>query len=693
MARLRSAPSTQNAPPVAQTTTSTRQALKEKTNTARSKAPVYEDDGITDALVKNARPRRGRAKKAAQNEDELVMAGGLGHAETERQTLLPIEHPTTTDELAKSDEPLQPNAKQNRRPPRMTRKAVQSESKSEVLQDMKRRMLATAGKEATTTESIPSQTSQDSANEAATLLTKSRAARKSANATHQRSKFSLSPSPPLPGKLTAVKDKPSSLAQQGSTTKAQVTPAIESSVLALKNFKRRPRQPSMLQMVQQRTASARPSVVNAPATEDPTVYDVEDDEEFAPEAEGTPLHASKAKPLSAVGTKRVSKSKPESPNAPSPVAAAKKRKSDETDLSSSALGTLKAKRQRMAAQQRNEDLDAAFMTSVPDAALPPSISDAALLTSKSVRPSSSVRQVTPQPQITSDVQVIDSEPSTTPPTEPSSDEGRVDENPDMAVPSTDRQRLHDPEFIHLNDLEEDREQDIPSGTMAEPASSSPLPSPRAVTQPKDVVADPLTQVSPPAKRERTQKTKAKPITTATLQSLLPKRRQPLKARNRVSEYDIESDSDQDNGIDPEADVEQRARSRRQTKAAPSEGKKAATATKDKSRQSKATHTARKPSVPPGRKSSAPAPTKKPGKTYGRAKATTSDKENEDDVAFESLHENDESALPDTSLSMYEAAQSKELEEARKKFAEVDEWDMEFESMSVEEGRSSSQNWR
>ena len=42
------------------------------------------------------------------------------------------------------------------------------------------------------------------------------------------------------------------------------------------------------------------------------------------------------------------------------------------------------------------------------------------------------------------------------------------------------------------------------------------------------------------------------------------------------------------------------------------------------------------------------------------------------------------------------AESKELERARRKFAEVDEWDMEFESMSFEEEgghRSSSQQWR
>ena len=188
------------------------------------------------------------------------------------------------------------------------------------------------------------------------------------------------------------------------------------------------------------------------------------------------------------------------------------------------------------------------------------------------------------------------------------------------------------------------------------------------------------------------------MTTATLQTLLPKRRQPLKPRHRKSEYDIgssEPEDDDDSPLDTshleEDEDELGGRLRQQTKTASAKSKKA-TVSKAKSRQSRAAPTNRK-STAQSRKSAAPATADKTGKrswrTYG--KATASDKENND--AYESLGENDESALPDTSISMIEAAQSKELEEVRKKFAEVDDWDMEFESMSVEEGRSSSQNWR
>ena len=77
------------------------------------------------------------------------------------------------------------------------------------------------------------------------------------------------------------------------------------------------------------------------------------------------------------------------------------------------------------------------------------------------------------------------------------------------------------------------------------------------------------------------------------------------------------------------------------------------------------------------------------RTYGRASAVTaSDKENENEASSEG-----EEGEANTSLSMREVAHSKELEEARRKFAEVDDWDLTFESMSNEDHRSSSQGWR
>ena len=117
--------------------------MKEKTNTTRSQAPLYGDDGETEHLVKDAKPKRGRAKKVQQVSDELVMAGGLGVDENAAEQPA-SEAPTTTDELAKSDGPPPPTTKPNRRPPRTIKRVVQSEAQSKVIDGLKQRMAATA---------------------------------------------------------------------------------------------------------------------------------------------------------------------------------------------------------------------------------------------------------------------------------------------------------------------------------------------------------------------------------------------------------------------------------------------------------------------------------------------------------------------------------------------------------------------
>ncbi|KAK3686829.1 hypothetical protein LTR37_019420 [Vermiconidia calcicola] len=167
--------------------------------------------------------------------------------------------------------------------------------------------------------------------------------------------------------------------------------------------------------------------------------------------------------------------------------------------------------------------------------------------------------------------------------------------------------------------------------MAEPASTSPSPSDPMTTQRMDAMAEPLTQLTPPRPPPEKQKQKAKQklMTTATLQSMLPKWRQPPRPGHRKSEYDIESRSEDDSPLDTshleEDEDELGGRLRRQTEAAPSKGKNGANKT---------------------------------SKTYGRA--TASDKENE-----EVFDEPDDSVLPDTSITMHDAVQSKELGEAKK----------------------------
>lgn len=670
MARLRSAPV---APPSSSNAQPKRQALREKTNTSRAKAPMYEDDGNTEDLVKNAKPRRGRPRKSLHNEEELVMAGGLG--QTDAVEAPRSDAPMTTDELAKSDVPP-PTVKANRRPARMMRKPIQAEAQSKVLEGLKKRMEATARKEAGRNDKVPAAVDGTVISSDA-FPTRPTAARKSTVAAHERSEYSISPSPPPPGKLSSVKR--SSLAHSG-------TPAVESSILALKNFKRRPRQPSMLQMVQQRTASARPSAVYTIAIEDPSVFDFEvddvdhDDEEedeFAPDAEGTPLRASKAKRRASGSAKSKQSAKPAAPAETSSTAPVQKRKSGEVDKSLTAVDRLRAKRQKSAAP--DPDLD-------DEPTTPLKRGESVGRRSRE----SSERQATPQQQTTSDIQVISSSPSTTPPTEPSSDRGRTAIDDDFAVPSTEKEQ----DFLQHSVLrEDDFEHDAPNATMAEPASSSPLPEdPFAGQDQTDLLADPVTQVTEqsPVRQRKEPKKQAKPVSTATLQSLLPKRREPRKPRHRKTEYDFTSDEEDDGALDTshleDDEDELGGRLRKQKKSTPARSRKS-TAPKTKAkagaRQSKATQHARKSSA-------APPVGKKITKTYGRAANAASDKENEGDD-FEPADDEDGTDLPEVSL--HEVAGSKELDDAKRKFAAVDEWDMEFESMSVEDHRSSSQQWR
>ena len=676
MARLRSAPASQNQN--AAPTTSSRPALREKTNISRSK-PLEPGSEGGDKFVKDARPTRGRAKKAAQNEDDLVMAGGLGLP----SDLSLSDAPMTTDELAKSDSPAPPSAKTARRPPRHTRKPAHNEAQGRVYEDMKKRMRQTAQNEANnkTADDIPG-TSDHNALSSDALPTKL-PARKS-TAVQERSEFSMSPSPPPPGKLSAVKNKRSSVARPGTVLKSQSTPAPETSILALKNFKRRPRQPSMLAMVQQRTASARPSMAYAQGTEveDPSVFDLdsgeEDEDDFAPDAEGTPLHLRAAKRTSLLSDKKAASVQRPSTSR-SAIAQPGKRKSDHVE--SSSLSALKAKRQKVSSPELPTE-------------------EAIAIDESPVRNrESSVRQETPLPQIMSEVQVINSSPSTTPPTEPSpSDYRQRTPGEDLVVPSTEEAvETTSHKVLRPRTVTPRNHGSAQKGTMADPASSSPSPEEPTDTQATNLMADPLTQITP-AKAKPPKPKKAKPMMTSTLQSLLPKRRQPLRSRHRKSIYDVDTESDDDDADSgQEADVAPQRR--RQTKTVASKpGKTTAkarpsTTAAGKGRKSTAPlPSTRKSTAPPARRKTAATTKNAKSRTYGRN--AQSDKENNGaNSDFEEVSDNDDSALPDTSLSMQQAEQSAELAAVKAKFAEVDAWDMDFESVSFEEGRSSSQNWR
>jgi hypothetical protein len=466
-------------------------------------------------------------------------------------------------------------------------------------------------------------------------------------------------------------------------------------MLALKNFKRRPRQGSMLEMVRKRRSSVQASLISAQPqqddgddVEDTSVFDLgsasEGEDVFAPEAEGTPLQLSKSR-KSTSARKSLSAKKSV---ATTPAVKRTKRKSDEMESPHSALDALRRKHRKSEAMPAEEEPL-------------PSIDDA----HQSVVHDTSDHEASPVPNaVTSDVQVINSSPASTPPTEPSSTRkipGTQEE--DFAVPSTEEQeRLHtvqqDAQEEEQDEEEEEDDHGTLNATMAEPASSSPAGSPVPETQCTDIYADPLTQLSPsppePAKTRSKITKKPTAMSTATLRALLPKRTQRPQPRPKRTEYDITSDEEDDDTTgfdtthldDDEDELGGRPRRQKQKAPVPSKGKKATA--KSKSKQSLST---RKPSAPsPPAKSKAGSKAKgKTTRTYGRA--TASDKENAGDEPLSEDEETEQAG--DTSLSMREVAHSKELEEARRKFAEVDNWDLTFESMSNEDHRSSSQGWR
>ncbi|KAK3113231.1 hypothetical protein LTR53_009687 [Teratosphaeriaceae sp. CCFEE 6253] len=678
MARLRSTPTATASPPKAQ---AKRPALRETTNTARAKAAPAEDGNI-EGLIKTTTTRRaGQLRQSAHNVDDLVMAGGLGQKEGE--ALRSEVGGTMTDELAKSDAPAPPNAQANRRPPRMMRKPIRKEAQSKALNGLKARMAETARKEAGKKDvSLAAKRVSAGAAPSSDVLTAAPVTvRKPALVAQELSEYDIEPSPPPTDRWSSAR-KRSSLAQQTSSLKPRSTPAMDTSVL--KNFKRRARQPSMLAMVQQRTMSARPSFVNATAAEeDPSIFDFEggegeDEDDFAPEAEGTPLKIAKSRQRSAgsSGKKAVAKAA-----TVELVSASKKRKLKDADLSSGSVENLRAKR-RKSEHPQQEPSDIEDEPEDGPQVLEAQVLEAQVLEAVAVVIRSSLtpaRQPTTITHDTSDVQVINSSRPTPPPAA-SLDAETLDD--DFAVPSTEEYRDKEPRDRN-DDLPLDSLDDAPNGTMAEPASSSPVPEDLL----SSTQADPFTQLSPPPIKEKPPKTKSKPISTATLQHLLPKRRQPLKPRHRKSEYDFLSGSDGEGEPDAthlEHDEDEPAgRRRRQTKTTPAKGRRKMAAATSKAAKAKAARDTRISAVAP--------PARKSVRTYGGA-AATSDKENADTEAADALGQEDDS----TGLIAEEAAvptRSRELEEARRKFAEVDEWDMEFESLGDEEHRSSSQQWR
>lgn len=401
-----------------------------------------------------------------------------------------------------------------------------------------------------------------------------------------------------------------------SALKAQGTPAVETSVLALTNFKRRPRQGSIIRMVQQTSELGDPEEHSDVDIEDDPLLQglentLEDLEDFNPENESTPLHLGKRK--SDVGA-------------------------DEPRTSSS--------RKRKHTQEDEE------------------------------------------------IQV----PRSSPPI-PSSPPAR------HQSPSDSSTSASLPEVVEST--QKSREVDIYSETMAPPQSSSEPPSPiqspiwadkrRKLSGQHDQENEDEGSPSPIQAKKQKPRKKAPGISTASLKSLLPKPRRKTRAARHTDDYDIPS-SDDDNDAthtlqDSDGDELARPKARRRATKTPmrkvSGNRKKAAKTVSPASTKKKT---------PSAKAKGKEPEKlKVKKTYGRAAV---EKENDRNVEISSDHKSEGDDTETVgggkkragSVALSKLSKAKELEEAKKKFAEVDEFEMEFESVDPVGGGSSSP-WR
>jgi len=334
-----------------------------------------------------------------------------------------------------------------------------------------------------------------------------------------------------------------------SALRVRSTPAAEASILALANFKRRPRQPSIIRQVQL-------------ASETGDRYDFDD---LEPEDESTPLHLNKRRTRSSLNSQHENSAAPA-------TSSSRKRKFSEVQV-------------------------AATQPSPLLASSPP-----------------------PSPR-----------PASTP---------GLSRSSSPALPSRAAALPARP----------------PSPTLADPlSSSSAAPSIRASKRRRPSRAPAAAAAAAPPKTRLAAKARAAAVSTAALQSLLPKPRRRGRAR-AASPFAVPSDGDGDAAAERETPVK-------------------------------------------GKGAGGGVEALRARRTYGRRGG--SDKENESDARLEESEDGGDDDDDDgvgwaprrarsRTVEMSDAVLSKQMQNARKKFREVDEWEMEFESVDL--GVSGS-SWR
>lgn len=271
-----------------------------------------------------------------------------------------------------------------------------------------------------------------------------------------------------------------------------------------------------------------------------------------------------------------------------------------------------------------------------------------------------------------------------------------------------------PEYIPetAHNTQEQQEKDW-SDTMAPPKSSSSLEDEEAPSKkPVQAVKGRKSKTGKMRGSSRelatekvsrsTRSTNSKPkrppaLSTADLQNLLPQRRNRRERRAKADAFEIPSDSEEDSEDEATSEIEPaRPRQRARAGNASGRGKTQPASTARPTAESTKSKNAAKPPLAVSR-NSAKKPVAKSGnkKTYGR-QSDEFNKENETSVfdIDENNSVEDEELFgakgKDRTDGKSVTKQSAEMKAMRDKFAEVDDWEMEFES--VEAGGEGS-SWR
>ncbi|EOD43466.1 hypothetical protein UCRNP2_9790 [Neofusicoccum parvum UCRNP2] len=453
-----------------------------------------------------------------------------------------------------------------------------------------------------------------------------------------------SSSPAVPATASRVRRASSSHWHNAppSAVKAQGTPAADTSVLALSKFRRRPRQPSLLRMMQQSDVENEDeeSADESGLTLDYSLGD------FEPDHESTPLNLRKG------------------------------------GVEGAALGseprTASSRKRKLAERGREEVL-------VPRSS-PPVVEE------------QEVGAVSPPPRETSSERLY-SEASELPPL------GVADTQPEPADEMVLSETMAPPRSTSPLSSIQVREETPPAKrprravAVRNTTADSRAAAWNAANDEEDHAADPLSSSDDDSadatetpvrsrnarKKTNARKPKAMSLSTATLQSLLPRRRKKPATRHakQTAAEAFEIPSSDVEGEEASASDDEDELHRAPAAAA-------------RRRKGRAVETKRKDAAAVAVGGGGGAKKKRLSRTYGRR---SSDKENHDADADASTYvrsggesdgDGDEEVL-ETS-EMRDVRRSRELEAAAKKFAEVDEWEMEFESVDLG-GASASSPWR